>query len=319
MKLKKSPQIASVLLTLLASVPEAHAEPEWITLAEQKPPLVAESNKAINASEVISLQKGQDQLQLYLTYMNGTASAPGFEWLRISSASMNYVTEKQFLGKKDLTLNVTGDLTWSGNQLLITGAGPKGATFGWIIRTPKPTVTAVSPSLVYSGDTLTITGTNFSRSIPADIVTVAGQPAQVISATPTQIVVKVPEDQKGGKLPISLNVAGIDVAIPADINVNVNAQPYLQSLSANFVAPGENVTIYGEGFSPNANDNEVYIGPFRCNVVQATPTSLTVTAAGGLSDGWYATNLVGGAFFQVKVLVNGVRSRNQLTIQSHNV
>lgn len=71
--------------------------------------------------------------------------------------------------------------------------------------------------------------------------------------------------------------------------------------------------------SPNAMDNEVYIGPFRCNVVQATPTSLTVTAAGGLSDGWYATNLVGGAFFQVKVLVNGVRSRNQLTIQSHNV
>lgn len=320
MSARKISNLILLATSLVGATPGAFAADDWITLAQQNPPLVAPSDKQVDASQTIALQKGQEKLQLFLTYMNGTATAPSYQWLRLSSASMNYVTEKQFAGKKDLTLNVTGELTWSGNQLLVSGAGPKGATFDWILRTPKPTVTSVSPASVNSGDSVTITGTNFCSSTSGDIVTIGGQPAPVTSATPTQLVVQVPEETKSGKLPVTLTVAGINVAVPESASLAVSAQPYLKNLSAGFVAPGENVTIYGEGFSANAADDEVYIGPFRCAVVQASQNSLTVQAAGQLSDGWYATNIgSSGAYFQVKVVVRGVKARNQLTIRSSDV
>jgi hypothetical protein len=311
-----------LLLSTIASTatPGAFAADDWITLAQESPPLVAESTKAVNTSEFISLQKGQDKLQLFLTYMNGSATAPSFERLRISSASMNYVTEKQFAGKKDLTLNVTGDLTWSGNQLLISGAGPKGATFNWVLRTPRPKFTGITPSSVFSGNSITITGTNFCSSPAADVVTIGGQPARVVSAAANQLVVEVPEETKSGNLPVTLKVAGIDVPVPSNATVAITAQPYLKSLSAPFVAPGETVTIYGDGFSSDVANDEVYIGPFKCPIVSASENSLTVRAVGALSDGWYATNIMNsGGFFQVKVLVNGVKARNQLTIRSSDV
>lgn len=311
-----------LLFAILSGViTPATAAEEWITLAQQNPPVVAESpTKVVNSSETIAVLKGQDQLQLYLTYMNGTATAPSYSWLRIASASMNYVTEKQFAGKKDLTLNVSGELTWSGNQLLVSGAGPKGATFDWILRTPRPTVTSVTPTNVYSGDSVTITGTNLCPLASANVVTVGGQAAQVTSATARQIVIKVPEETKSGALPMAVTVAGIPVPVPSNISVNITAQPYLKGLSAGFVAPGETVTIFGEGFSANAEDNEVYIGPFRCPIVNATKESLTVRAVGALSDGWYANQIPGqGAYFQVKVAVHGVKARNQLTIRSSDV
>jgi len=310
--------LAVFLAAVALSVPTAVFADDWITLAQQPQPLVAKSVQVVHDSETINIQKGQEKLQLFLTYYDGTATAPSYKWLRISSPSMNYVTEQQFAGQKSLTLNVSGELTWSDNQILIAGAGPVGATFGWILRTPKPTVTGTSTNSVYSGNTITINGTNFCSQANDDQVTIGGQPARIISATPTQIVVEVPEETKSGNLPIAVKVAGID--IPTGVTIAVTAQPYLRSLSAAFVAPGDSITIYGEGFSANVSNDEVYIGPFKCPIINATENSLTVQAVGALSDGWFSPNIAGmGAFFPVKVIVNGIKARNTLSVRSSDV
>jgi len=303
------------LLTMLTSQLPAAAD-QWVTLAQSQP-FVANSLQAQHTSESINLKRGQDKLQLFLTYTNGGAAAPNFKWLRIASSSMNYVTEKAFV-KGTLTSNVTGELTWGGNQLLVSGAGPVGATLSWILRTPQPTVTSVSTGTVFPGNSITITGTNLCSSISGNAVSIGGQSASVTSASPTQLVVQVPDEVKGGSNQIAVSVAGINVE--SILAVNVTAQPYLTSLSAQFVAPGDTITIYGEGFSADASKDEVYIGPFVCPIVSASDNSLTVRAVGALSDGWFSPNLAGmGAFFPIKVLVNGVKSRNTLTVRSSDV
>jgi hypothetical protein len=53
-------------------------------------------------------------------------------------------------------------------------------------------VTSVAPSPMTPGVTVTITGTGFDPAATGDVVTIDGQPAGVISATATQIVVAVP-------------------------------------------------------------------------------------------------------------------------------
>ena len=142
-------------LSVVSSIP-AYAE-EPVTLAESKP-FVAPAATVQHTSEFISIAKGQEKLQLKLTYYNGASTAPEFTMLRISSPSMNYVTERSFAGGKTFAQDVTGDLTWGGNQILIAAQGPKGATFGWRLTTPKPTITSITPQSVYSGGTITIHG-----------------------------------------------------------------------------------------------------------------------------------------------------------------
>jgi hypothetical protein len=308
---------ASLCATTLS--PVLADDSDWITLAQSTQPLVVTNPaKAVHNSEAINLQKGQEKLQLFLTYFDGTETAPSFKWLRIASPSMNYVSEQQFGGKKSLTMNVSGELTWSDNQLLVSGAGPAGASFSWILRTPKPTVTGISTQSVFSGNPVTITGTNFCSDADSDKVSIGGKPARIISASPTQLVVSVPEETKSGNLPIDVNVAGISV--PTGINLQIQAQPYLRSLSSTFAAPGTTLTIYGEGFSSDVNQDVVYVGQFNCPVVSATSDSITISIVGALSDPWFAPNIAStGAFYPIKVMVGGVKARNVLTVRCSDV
>jgi hypothetical protein len=86
------------------------------------------------------------------------------------------------------------------------------------------------------------------------------------------------------------------------------------------VAPGNPLTITGENFSSDTSKVEVWIGQFQAQIVNASPTSITVIAPAQLSDPWFAPNLMSkGAFYPVKVIVNGVKSRNTISIRASDV
>ena len=91
--------------------------------SRSRSPLVAANAQRQRFTESISVPKGQEKLKLTLTYYNGTTSAPGYNWLRISSSSMSYITEQQFAGSKTYSIDASGELTWGGNQLLISAQG----------------------------------------------------------------------------------------------------------------------------------------------------------------------------------------------------
>jgi IPT/TIG domain len=274
-----------------------------ITISEQE--YIADSTQRQHFSGSINVPKGQEQLALTLTYYNGTQRAPSFKWLRIASSSMNYITEAAFTSDKTAVVDVSGELTWGGNQILISGEGPKGALIGWRLTTPKPYISNIWPTTVTPGNTIVINGSNFCPDVSANVVVINNQTAQCVSATENRIVAQVPQDVKGGENSMHVVIAGIDAGTTKFM---VNAAPHLTSVSASWVPPGQGFVINGEGFSPDINGNKVYIGPVQAQITNATATSISVIAPpayGGYTWGYYQP---------VKVWVNGVRVRNQLTI-----
>jgi hypothetical protein len=285
------------------------AAEDYVTLDRGKA-FVAPDNKVQRFTQNINLAKGQDKLDLKLTYYNGTATAPGFKWLRINSSTMSYLTEAQFAGKKELTVDVTGELGPGGNQLLIEAGGVQGSTFDWQLTTEAPLVLSVVPETPQAGGTITVTGKNFSSDPTADVATVGGQALQCIHSSPTNLVFKIPEEFNAGAGSLKLEVGGLGTG---ESKLSIAAgSPILKGVSVPWVAPGYNFEIYGGPFSPTAAGNKVTVGPFDAEVVHAGIQTLTVQAPVGFAGNPW------GVHQPIRVWSNGARARNILTINCYS-
>ena len=72
---------------------------------------------------------------------------------------------------------------------------------------------------------------------------------------------------------------------PADQGQPTQENLYLTSLSPDSGWEGQSITINGEGFSAEPDENSVFFGPLRAVVTAATSTSLTVTVPVGVATG----------------------------------
>lgn len=294
------------LFALIANVQlPVYAEQSNLVLLAKSKSFIAADNKVQKFSDTIALNKGQEKLRLILVYRNGSATQPSFNWIRISSSSMSYVTEQQFKGKKVFELDVTGELGRDGNQILVTAAGQPGAVFSWEIYTIAPKVTTVHPLTVQPGGTATILGENLCPNVAAETVTINGAPAHCVSASSNSIVVQVPEELSSGEAIVKVNSAGLDAG---EVACSVNAAPKLSHLSGSWVAAGNPLTIYGEGFGKDPSKIVVFIGPTQVPIDSSSPNEITVTIPGSYITAW------AGFYMPVKVSVNGVKASNTLTI-----
>lgn len=299
--------IPQLFALMLFACPASHADE--VVLAQSQP-LVAPNNQIQRLNETINLQKGQEKLQLTLTYYNGSETAPGFKWLRIASPTMHFVSEREFAGKRSYSVDVTGELTWGGNELLITAGGVRGATFSWRLTTNQPTVSSIEPVKVSPGNSATIIGSGFSSDPDANVVMFGTHRARCLSASSDKLIVQVPDYADSSNASVSVTVGGLAAGTVA---ATVASYPYLSKLSANWVPPGSQFTIYGQGFSENASDISVWVGPLQCEIVSVSPTSITVVAPVGYGgEPW-------GFYQPVKVRVRGMPARNQLTISISQV
>jgi hypothetical protein len=298
----------STLLTLLFSSSTANAAGRIITLDESKL-FEAPDNQVQNFTQSINLAKGQDKLELTLTYYNGTSTTPGFKWLRINSSSMSYLTEHQFGGKKELSVNVSGELASGGNQMIIQGGGVKGSTFGWRLTTPAPTIQGINPETPQAGDTITITGQNFSTDSSTNVATIGSQTLTCVSASPTNLVFQIPQEFKAGNCTLGLQIAGLNAG-ESTLSIAAGV-PVLKGLSATWVAPACNLDIYGGPFAPDVANDKVMIGPFEAEIVSAGIDRLTVVAPAGFAGNPWGVNQ------SIKVWSNGVLARNRLTVNCY--
>ena len=270
-------------------------------------PYVASSDKIQHFQEFVDLHKGQERLNLTLTYVNGSATAPKFDWLRISSSSMNFLTEQSFAGKSTFSENVSGELTWGSNQILIGGRGPKGATFNWTLTTPQPEITGISPTTITPGNTLTITGTNLCPDPVGNTVSIGKTEGKIISASSDTLTVRVPEDCTEGGV-VKVEVAGITAVSQHPIKIGLNSQPIMSNVSNAWLPPGYTFTVTGANFGSNPDQTQVYIGPLQCQVTGVTPTTITaITPAAYNGYTW-------GYYQPIKILIAGTRARGSLQI-----
>jgi hypothetical protein len=67
-------------------------------------------------------------------------------------------------------------------------------------------------------------------------------------------------------------------------------------------APGQPLTISGEGFSNNAAENQVYIGGIPAQIVSSSPTSITCIVPEPANEGYPTWDV------PIKIKTNGVDS-----------
>ena len=158
---------------------------------------------------------------------------------------------------------------------------------------PSPTLTAVSPSPVATGGTVTITGKGFSGAATNHRVVFPIAGGGTTRVTPTAvsapgaggertITVSVPVEAVSGLL----QVICLDVAMGSDefpIEMVGTATPVVLSSVSPFykVSVGSAVTLSGLGFDPIPANNTVLFtsstGTVAGAVTSASPTTLTVT------------------------------------------
>lgn len=223
----------------------------------------AESNTTIKA--VVSYGSTGDVL---VKTLGGQVSIPGFTWLppapvitsftptsgvsgttiTISGSNFTGATDVKFGGTTapytvvdastitaTLTTGATGDVS-------VTGPGGTGTLAGFTFIYPVPTITGISPASATEGETVTITGTNFSNTSAVSFGGTAATSFTVVS--PTEIKAIVGTGSTGNvsvTTPVgTANIPGFTYVLP---------KPTITGFAPSKAAKGNTITINGTNFT----------------------------------------------------------------------
>ena len=162
-------------------------------------------------------------------------------------------------------------------QLSVRSPGPGGGTsspVAFAVSSPAPEIVALEPTAGLPGSDVAIVGRGFEPSPTGNQVYFTGAAAPivavVVAATPTRIVVRVPDDARSGPLTVT-NARG---SATSDAFTVIPPPPTIAAIAPTSGAPLTVVTITGAGFLPVAGANGVSFGGAPAVVLAATPTSL---------------------------------------------
>lgn len=295
-------------------VVEMRFQPEVI---RPMPPVPA----ATPAKDVLVLGSGGPytsrnmRIQRFTDYVDVKASgAPimmtitnnGFSWFRITIANQMIATEKTLAGKREATINLTDTIQSGSSQIAVEGAGYVGATLSWKVTTKtQAKLTSVTPDEAIVGDTVKLKGERFSTSTSEDKVYFNSAAGQVISATATEIKVKIPTNATLGDNNVYVKVTGVDTN---KIKMKIRGIPEVSGTNIQGVPPGQQVIIFGKNFSSKLGENKVYFGDTPAEVVAGTESQLTVIAP---TPPYHA----GHTPSAVRVEVGKIKSKNSVNVQ----
>ena len=138
-----------------------------------------------------------------------------------------------------------------------------------------PSIDSIAPSRARVGEILTVTGKNFSPTPSSNLVRFEGsRDGRVVSATPTQLQVEVPDvpaaTGRPNRVPVTVTVGGrtSDASLIA-----VYQAPRIHGLSPSVAMPGEDVVLAGSGWGQGA---AVRFGNVDVPVVEVTSSTIKV-------------------------------------------
>jgi len=147
-----------------------------------------------------------------------------------------------------------------------------------------PAITSFSPTQAGAGSLVTITGANFDDMVLANNQVTIGDrpagrlgyptPAQVVSATFSQLVIRVPDDATSGRIHV------VSHNLPGESATDLMIGPGITGLSDTCVGPGDELVISGGGFfgSDGSGFADVRIGNGPWNDLVVTPMGDRQTA-----------------------------------------
>lgn len=257
--------------------------------------------------DYVKLKTGQDGLPLTLIVNNGNASHPAFEAVRLFLNGQQLATQSDFKAgvlqlKMDGTLSANAD-----NQLVIQAYGVPSAAISWKLVTQRAVITAVTPDTAAPGDSIKITGRNFSNKTGVSQVWVGDKICTITSGNAKTLIATVPANAVPGENKLNVAVAGI-AAKPLKITIK-GAAPELTSTDIYGAPPGYPITVTGKGFAPNASDNVVTVGGMPASITSCSTTSITFNMP-ELANVWAPVPLI--------VKTKGIASKNTLQVQPSN-
>jgi hypothetical protein len=159
-----------------------------------------------------------------------------------------------------------------------------GQTFTVLEPKDPPTITDIEPETGPPGETVIISGSNFSVKAYENSVMLGNVPVTVMAATPDMLKVIVPKGAVSGTFQV--NVVNSGVAESEEEFTIV--EPFaVESFHPTKGGPGEVVTITGSGFGTKEKDVEVTLAGIECEITHLDPHRIEVTLP---------KNAVGGTF-----------------------
>jgi hypothetical protein len=167
------------------------------------------------------------------------------------------------------SINATVAAGASGVVSVTTASGT--GTLAGFTYLPPPTITSFSPTSAGTGQTVTITGTNFTGVTAVNFGGTASTSFTVVS--PTSITAVVGSGATGNVRVITAN-GNVNRAGFTFITA-ITVPPTITSFSPTKAIPGSSITLSGTGFNPTLSQNTVWIGASKATISSATPTSIT--------------------------------------------
>jgi hypothetical protein len=166
----------------------------------------------------------------------------------------------------------------------------RGVEFRVTPAPPPPIIDSVEPASGRPGARVALRGKNFSARFAANMVTLGGRPAVVLSATPQQLEVTVPEGATSGPFVVTVQPGGEAQSKP----FTVTAATAISGYSPERGVPGAELTIHGQGFAREAAHNRVFLGNVSLPIKRASESELVVTLPAKIASGDLLVDVDGG-------------------------
>lgn len=217
--------IVSILAIGAIDTPAYCQETPTVELASGGPFMAKSRSFTERFTAKINLTADDTKRPLQLILYNGYGATPGFNWLRvflggdINTSNLGHFDEPKgdllfddnYVQRHVISLDVT-DIAQPGiNTLFIEGNGPKGAVINWVLQgAMDPVVATLNPTVVIPGSRLLLHGKGFSTDPSENQVKIDGQSAEVLSATRSALVVRVPDQLDGDKVQVVISTNGLE-------------------------------------------------------------------------------------------------------------
>lgn len=132
-------------------------------------------------------------------------------------------------------------------------------------------LTSTELNALYHQNALTITGDGFSALAANNTVNINGSAAWVSSASPTTLIVTLPEGTFG-TVPIQATLNAVN-----SNSVSYPVLPSVYQLNRSLARPGDTIALSGRGFESVGNNNTVQFNGQNATVTGAGNNTLTVT------------------------------------------
>lgn len=175
-------------------------------------------------------------------------------------------------------------VVWSTGEVAIYQYDASGNLLG-ISRTPTPSsISGFSPTSGPVGTFVTITGTGFGATSKDNTVTFNGLPSEIVSASTTQILTKVPDGATTGPLAVIMETSAAVSGTPFTVTLP-STGPMITGFTPAIGLAGAPVTISGTNFDPIPINDQLKFNVSTAIVSSASATTLATTVPNGATSG----------------------------------